>query len=246
MCSSNPTIVKFQNGVYSAFKVHCNSWSCPDCAPRRRQRLIREAREGSPVRFITLTVNPHWFGSPEERAAQLAKAWRLAVASYRHRWPHHEAEYLAVFEATAKGEPHLHIIWRGGFVPQKWLSAQMNKRIGAPIVDVRRVHGQDQVIRYISKYISKRSIRFGTCKRYWSSRGWVAKSPRQLRKERNAGAIFGRTKRHITTVLEEWIAAGLSLSWDHGSIRDATLPPGRASPPGFWLVDGELVDMDSI
>lgn len=48
----------------------------------------------------------------------------------------------------------------------------MRRLIGAPIVDIRRVHSQKQVANYIAKYVGKEPHRFETCKRYWTTRSW--------------------------------------------------------------------------
>jgi len=203
----------------------------------RRNALIAEGLKGKPNRFVTLTCSPHWFGSPDERAAQLAKAWRLTVAAFRHRWPSRECEYLCVFEAHQSGEPHMHVMFRGGFLPWAWLKGQMAKRVGGKHVDVRYVHNPKQVAQYVAKYISKRPIRFGTCKRYWSSKGYLEKSAAQERRERNQGALFYAKNRHFTAYLEDLLRARITLVLPHPNLIEYELPPGRASPIGFWLED---------
>lgn len=203
--------------------------------------MISVARSGSPNRFITLTVNPNWFNSPADRAARLSKAWRLTVAAFRHRWPAVESEYLAVFEATALGEPHLHIVWRGGYIPQAWLAGQLRKRMGAPIVDVRRVRGRDQVSRYVAKYISKRSIKFGSCKRYWMSAKYVAASPSAARRAMRGGAVYGQWRSTLRNLIDLIWAAGLSFTLYGHELLEFQLPQGVHHPPGFWNVGGELI-----
>lgn len=241
VCNRTSTIIKQDGDKISVFMGRCKSWSCPDCSKLRRRALIKEAKDGKPNRFVTLTVNPNWFSSPEERAAQLAKAWRLVVAAYRHRWPTRKIEYLAVFEATEKGEPHLHLVLRSDFISQKWLSGQMRKRMGAPIVDVRQVKGAKDVAKYVTKYISKRAIRFGTCKRYWRSAGYLAVSPRKERQARNAGCIFYVTTRHIGRYCELVLKQRYTVTWTSPETYEFTLHPGRSSPPEFWPEDGYLI-----
>lgn len=208
----------------------------------RRRALIKEAKDGSPNRFITLTVNPNWFDSPEQRAAELAKAWRGVVAAFRHRWPAHPADYMCIFEATKRGEPHLHIVWRGPFMPQKWLSQQMLKRMGAPIVDVRRVTKAHRVAEYVTKYISKRAIKFGTCKRYWRSKNYLAKSPRQLRRERNAGSTFWRSRDHVLLHAELAMRNGFTVTMWAGDKAEYDLPEHWTHPPGMWADEGFFIE----
>jgi len=80
--------------------------------------------------------------------------------------------FFAVFEATKKGQPHLHIVLRAPFMPQKWLSAQMLELLKSPILDVRAIDSTTRVAAYIAKYLGKDPHQFGTCKRYWHSTDW--------------------------------------------------------------------------
>ncbi len=242
MCTKSGVIVKLDGQHVVAFPIKCHSWGCPDCSKDRRRQLINEARSGKPNRFITLTVNPNWFDSPEDRAARLSKAWRLVVAAYRHRWPDREAEYLAVFEATEKGEPHLHIVWRGAWMPQKWLSKQMAKRMGAPVVDIRRVRDQKKVIEYVSKYISKRNIKFGNLKRYWRSKHYLNYSPSKERRKRNEGCYFFRSGKHYTYYLEWVIKLGWTVTVSSTGTFEFDLPPGVTFPPWWFLPEGTLCE----
>lgn len=243
MCTRSGTIVKQTGQHIVVFAMKCKSWTCPECSKLRRWALIREAKMGHPNKFITLTVNPFWFDDEKDRASELAKAWRLIVAAYRHKWPNRECEYLAVFEATQRGEPHLHIMFRGGWVDQKWLSAQMRARMGAPVVDVRVVKGPQQVSEYVTKYISKRNVRFGTCKRYWRSKKYLAKSPRQLRREKNAGSIFYRSQKHITDYFAACIRVASVVHVPREGMFEFDLPLARSHPPWFFQPEGDLVQV---
>lgn len=190
MCSRIGVIVKHQGNTVKAIKLTCRSWSCEDCAKMRRRKLISEAKEGKPERFITLTVNPSWFDSPAQRAEKLVEAWRTIRRRFLALSENNKLEFMAVFELTAKGEPHLHIMQRGSFIPQKWLSEQMQELMGAPIVDIRIVQSAKKVGEYVSKYISKRNVKIGTLKRYWRSMRYLEVSRAELRRRRNAGAVF--------------------------------------------------------
>lgn len=199
--------------------------------------MVREAREGKPQRFITLTVNPSWFTSPEERAEKLVHAWRTIRRRFLDAKPGRECEFLAVFELTKLGEPHLHIIQRGSYMPQRWLSDQMTELMGAPIVDIRSVKGKTEVAKYVTKYISKRNIRIGTLKRYWRSKGYLKVSRAQLKRMRNARAVFYILdipwKRYLKVVqarcpdmISEVRPHGFQFVW-----------PEKLPPP--WCVDQE-------
>ncbi len=149
--------------------LYCNCWSCDICAPRRRKRLMREAADGHPNRLMTLTVHAGGPAGVEHRARELVRAFQGVRRLYLRLHGKGSFEFLAVFERTRRGEAHLHILCRSGYVDQRWLSAQMARRIGAPIVDVRAVRGQRHAARYVAKYVAKGLGVFAGCKRYWRS-----------------------------------------------------------------------------
>lgn len=155
-----------------ATAIKCRSWGCPDCFEMRQRRLASQCINGKPNRFITITCRYGEFGTKEKAAAAIAKAWRDTVKQWRRLQSWHKCEYIAVFEPTDHGWPHLHILWRGHWIAQQWLSAQMNTRLNSPIVDIRAVDSARQRAFYVSTYFSKAPERFGTSKRYWSSRNY--------------------------------------------------------------------------
>jgi hypothetical protein len=85
--------------------------------------------------------------------------------------------FLAVFEQTKLGWPHLHIVCRVPWIDQRWLSAQMDKAIGAPIVDIRRIANLQELAGYVAKYIGKDPHHFEGTKRYWKSKDYDLRSP---------------------------------------------------------------------
>lgn len=190
MCSRIGTVIKVQNGKLRVMKLSCKAWSCPTCHGDRAKQLIMEVREGVPQRFITLTVNPLWFDSPEERARKLVSAWRLIRRRFLKERPNAVVEFMAVFERTKAGEPHLHIAQRGSFMPQKWLSRQMEELLGAKVVDIRYIRDLKKVAVYVAKYIGKDPFQFGTLKRYWRSKSYLPMSKAEAKRLRNHGAVF--------------------------------------------------------
>jgi len=134
--------------------------------------LIALAKSGKPDTFITLTVNPATNLDPARRARALARAWPKIVKRAKKKYGYKSIPYLCVFEATKKGEPHLHILCRLKWIDQRWLSDQMRELINAPIVDIRRVRSTDQAAHYISKYIGKEPGHFKSCKRYWRTQDY--------------------------------------------------------------------------
>jgi len=105
----------------------------------------------------------------------LARAWRIIVKRLRRMYPRSTIEYLAVVEATKKGEPHLHILYAGPFIAFRTLSSWMAELTQSPIVDIRKIRNPREVVRYVGKYITKKPEQFGTSKRYWSSQHYAPK-----------------------------------------------------------------------
>jgi hypothetical protein len=80
--------------------------------------------------------------------------------------------YFAFLERTKRGEPHLHILLRLPFVPQDWLSEQMQDLLRSPVVWIEAIKGAPHAVAYVTKYITKAPAQWGNKKRYWQSRNW--------------------------------------------------------------------------
>lgn len=78
--------------------------------------------------------------------------------------------YMAFVEATELGAPHLHILLRTKYIPQHWISQQMEALINSPIVWIEKVKGPRSAIQYVTKYVVKAPAQFGKSRRYWTSR----------------------------------------------------------------------------
>ena len=103
----------------------------------------------------------------------MALAWPIIVKRAKKKYGYDTIPYLCVFEATKRGEPHLHILCRVKWISQKWLSEQLKDLTGAYIVDIRKVKSQKQIAHYMAKYVGKEPHRFKGCKRYWRTQNWL-------------------------------------------------------------------------
>jgi hypothetical protein len=83
--------------------------------------------------------------------------------------------YMAFPEETQNHEPHLHILIRTKYIPQRWLSQQMAELINSPIVHISKVKGAKEAVSYVTKYVTKAPAQFGKCKRYWCSKFYQLK-----------------------------------------------------------------------
>jgi hypothetical protein len=131
-----------------------------------------KAKSGKPDRFLTLTSRVVDSITAEQAAKDLVRAWRLIRRSLKHANPKLKLNFLAVFEHTRAGWPHLHILIRGPYLDWWWLSRQMERLTDSPRVDIRKVHNGQGAARYMAKYIGKAPGKFGTLKRYWSTPTW--------------------------------------------------------------------------
>lgn len=170
------TLVKVESDQITITPLRCRCWSCDQCQPMRQAQLVTAGMAGHPNMFLTLTVRPAAGVSPERHARSLVKAWRTVRRRAMTKYRYDRLPFMAVFEATKKGLPHLHILARCKWLDQAWLSDQMRKLINAPIVDVRRVDNPDRSVRYVAKYVGKEPHHFGTTKRYWTSQDWLVPS----------------------------------------------------------------------
>jgi len=190
-----------------AFPRNCGSWHCEICAPQNQARLRRKVRSGQPNRFITITCREGQFPNVDIGAERLAWAWKIVVKRWKRLKPTNKCEYLVVREAQKNGWPHLHIAWRGDWIDREWLSAQMAELLNSPQTDVKLIRGAAQVAYYIAKYMGKEPHRFGTLKRYWSSKNYCIKKDDRhkpiFRKELRFRPR-GRTMYQVRDELDRW------------------------------------------
>lgn len=166
-------LVKHETDRVTIIPMRCKCWTCDECRPGRKARLIAEAKAGKPNLFITLTTRRTPRGCPHAAARALVKAFRIVRREYIKKHGKGSLPFLTVFEATKRGWPHLHMVARCKWLDQRWLSKRLGELIGAPIVEVTRIKGMSQVADYIAKYIGKNPQRFHGTKRYWRSLDWM-------------------------------------------------------------------------
>lgn len=172
MYCGDTSLVNVDARVGTAVPLYCRRWSCADCAPVRRRQVKEQARAGRPTTFITLTAGPGAGESPAAAARTLVASWRRLRRELVEKKGLANPPFIAVFEATKKGRPHLHILTRLPWISQAWLSHRMAALARSPIVDIRQVRNQRQAAAYVAKYLAKDPTRFAGCKRYWCSRDW--------------------------------------------------------------------------
>lgn len=238
-CNSS-TLVKRTGNAVTAHPLRCRCWSCAFCQPWRRAQLVRWAKDGKPTTFITLTSNPHWGPNPVYRARRLIEAWRLIVKQLRRIKRYKNLQYLIVMEATAKGEPHLHILARALYIDQRWLSNRMKELARAPIVDIRRIRGAKEAARYVAKYVGKAPHQFNHCKRYWNSRDWSHPTRAEIKAARDESTVYFRAPVTFERYAPMLRAVARSIEIAAPNTLAITLADTARAPPfsPFVVADG--------
>lgn len=120
--------------------------------------------------LLTLTTNPFRHRDPKQAFFSVSLAVGHLIKRLRRHWPLSAVEYWLVWEVTAKGWPHAHVLLRAPYIPQAWLSTNWEELTGAPIIDIRAIKGSGPVRSYVLKYLSKEPAVPAGCRRYRSSR----------------------------------------------------------------------------
>ena len=76
-------------------------------------------------------------------------------------------EYLCVKELTKSGLMHLHIVYRGSFISQKWLSEAWQEIHRSKVVHIAKLYTW-KYAKHLARYFVKEGVG-----RFWSSWSWV-------------------------------------------------------------------------
>ena len=156
--------------------------------PRRLKRCYHRVISGlekdSRCRFVTLT------SSPESRNFIQQDLRRLVM---RLRRKGVLVDYIRVIEKTKSGLDHVHMIYRGSYIPQPTLSALWLEIHQAPIVDIRSVRASKHHMKGAAAELAKYMAKEG-CRRYSWSWGWVYKG--FVRTWKLAKSLFGKIQHY--------------------------------------------------
>jgi len=146
--------------VVSGHKSPRSSWS------RSQKRLYQRVLSGFEcakkgrdfVRVMTLTTAA---GGPND----IHSSFEMLKKRIRRQFG--RFEYVAVKEHTKEGLIHLHLVYRGQFIPQTWLSQNWYDVYRARVVWIAKLYSW-KFAKHLARYFIKEG--FG---RYWMSWGWV-------------------------------------------------------------------------
>lgn len=145
---------KAGESIVARYKALHNAWKILG------KRILRQFAMAPHKRWMLTT--------PEGYQYQEIRSWRNTVKVMPKEYA--KLHYMSFAEETKRGEPHIHILLRSPYIPQRWLSQQMQELIKSPIVWVERIKSQRQAIGYVSKYVTKAPAQFGKARRYWVSK----------------------------------------------------------------------------
>ncbi|MBA7619473.1 hypothetical protein ES703_26812 [subsurface metagenome] len=153
----------------------CHRWDCSTCGKRRLARARAMAVAGAPERIITLTTRPRPGLSTQAAVKWMRNRWNAMLRRLRRNYP--RMEYMAFAELHKSGWPHLHILTRGCYVPQRVLSDWWMNLTGSFKVHIQAVDRTWKAVNEATKYMLKTARHFHQAAPqlpvYTMSKGWL-------------------------------------------------------------------------
>ncbi len=223
------SLVGIEGARCGVYPMRCGKWSCPVCGPRKVRKTLARTRAGMSLgtcRFFTLTSPGTEDG--DTSYANFPERWKRFRMRIERRFG--RIEYLAVVERQKRGAAHVHVVYRGPYIPQQWLSRVAAECGFGRIADIRR--SNPQLLRYLAKYLTKelsdptaappryfRRVRWSRGWCVWEKRGrtvpygdwWILDAP-------PAVAAMAAARRGFK--VEEVVADGLRVRFNpHWAVR---------------------------
>lgn len=135
------------------------------------------AAAGNPQRMLTLTTRPRPGLSLETAVRWLRQRFQVLLTNLRRQDYH--IEYIAFIELHKSAWPHLHILTRGDYIPQRVLSAEWQTLTGSFKVYIQQVAKTWKGVQEATKYYLKTARQVHeACPQvpvYTKSKGWLPK-----------------------------------------------------------------------
>jgi len=150
---------------------------------RTFHRVMSGLSKSGSYRLLTLTSSPS--------SGDFQRDFRKLYMRLQRR--HLVNAYIRVPENTKSGLRHDHILFRGSYIEQVWISKLWAGIHNAPIVDIRKVSNKRAMAGYLGHYMAKSPIARHSYSWTWVWRGFV-KSWEALKKfAREYGQPFNET-----------------------------------------------------
>ncbi len=139
---------------------HTSARKARQRSKRMYQRVMSGLQKRGEVRLLTLT----------SASVACNQAFQRHFRQLRMRLLRRGllVDYIRCPEFTKSGLRHEHILFRGSYIDQLYLSHLWAEIHGAPVVDIRRVSGRRRLAGYMANYMAK-----SPAGRYGYSWGWV-------------------------------------------------------------------------
>src|SRR6185369_6375459 len=161
MCQRAGLLIGFDRVAGRALvtTADCDSWTCPECRQRMKDRWLLRARigvrqftrDGKAVDFVTITSHEKL-----TTFAQTEYVWREAwpnlYAALKNKSP--ELQYYIVPERHKDGRMHVHALWTAG-VTQKWLKDAARRRGLGHQAKIIAIESDAKASNYMTKYVGK-------------------------------------------------------------------------------------------
>jgi len=222
---SNSILERYTPEGQEAVSLFCRRWTCETCKKTRIQQLYAQITGGNPTIFLTLTSKPHQGETPNDAAISLVHAWttlRRRIKTYM-RW--RNLPSLMIVAKTEAGWPHLHIYLRCKFIPQKWISEQMNNLIASPICWIEAIKDQGDAARYMTEYGAEQAHQFGTLKRYRASSDYDQRPKHEPPEKREPGWNWQVVRDNIDHWCKSWRDVGWLVTFKTPHHGMAHRPP---------------------
>ncbi len=143
---------------------------------RAKSGLDMARRKGEFLAFLTLT-------SSLSSNRKISYSWDVLRKRIYRKFG--RVEYIWVREFTKSGLEHMHLIIRGPYIPQDWLSRNWEDIHGAKVVYIEAIWDFGKAVRYMVKYMTKEMEgRFGY------SWGWIFRGASTVWRKL-CGYVFG-------------------------------------------------------
>lgn len=171
-------------------------------------RVMSGLERGGDFRFLTLT-------SSNQSPDTCQRDWRVLYMRLKRRGL--IRGYVKVPELSKNGKQHLHVLFRGDYIAQAWISEMWQELHKAKVVDIRKVRAKrtkSQLASYMAKYMSKESLFRYSWSWEWVWRGFVKDWQELKRKTSEYSELAGAN--YYLTLLRFWrwlIKAGRLKGW---------------------------------
>jgi len=161
MCRRAGLLVGWDYAAHRALVTwaRCDSWNCPDCARRMRERWTLRAamgarailQRGETLDFATITSHEALKGF-EQTEYVWRKAWPSLYSALKRR--NQRLEYIIIPERHKDGRMHVHALWNAG-VKKGWLKDNARTRGLGFQCEVIHCTVERHAAKYVSKYVGK-------------------------------------------------------------------------------------------